>query len=156
MNRDAKVMGYEQEDDKKFSMPIRNWDAIKRALWRSRVAWEIAVRAAAEIVERCVHDPDCPGKTVETEPCLKSCRDREQRMSALVVLNAARQFAPLDARKPADAPYFAPSREYFTAVLAELAAVYAELEVLRSAAGVEMVVPPPIQTTDPPQLKEAT
>ena len=52
-------------------------------------------------------------------------------MSALVILNAARQFAPVDARQLAKAPYYAPSREQFSEVLGELGAAQAELKALR-------------------------
>lgn len=124
-------MGYEVPGDQPVKVPARDWEATKLALWRSRVAWQIAQRAAAEMVERCRHAPDCAGALSETEPCVATCPDREQRMSALVILNAARQFAPVNARHPAEQPYYAPSREYFSEVIAELAAAQAELEALR-------------------------
>jgi hypothetical protein len=72
----------------------------------------------------------CAGKTSETSPCLPDCPDRELRASALVILNAARQFAPLDARRQADGPYYAPSRESFSETMAELGACQFEIDAL--------------------------
>jgi hypothetical protein len=126
----------------------RVWFGAKLALWRSKYAWDIAVRQATEIVSRCRHEDDCDGANDETVPCLATCPDREIRMSALVVLNAARQFAPPIASKLANQPYLAPSREYFSDVVGELAACQAELEVLR---GTVVTAPP---ENEPPKLKE--
>ena len=132
--------------------PIANrvWSGAKLALWRSKVAWDIAVRQAADIVQRCRHAEGCDGGADENAPCLDSCPDREIRMSALVVLNAARQFAPPSASKLANQPYTAPSREFFADVVAELAACQAELETLR---GTVVTAPPENET---PKLKEKT
>lgn len=127
---EKKMMGLLTPGDEKVQVPQRDWNALKLAAWRSRTGWVIAVRQAIEIVQRCKHAHGCPGETVETEPCLPACPDREQRMSALVVLNAARQFAPVNARQLVNEPYYAPSRERYSEVLAELAACQAELEVL--------------------------
>ena len=124
----------------------RVWFGQKLALWRSKVGWEIAVKQAAEIVARCAHMAGCPAESTETEPCLPDCPDREIRMSALVVLNAARQFTPPVASK-LNQPYTAPSREYFSGVVAELAACQAELETLR---GTVVTMPP----SNEPQLQE--
>jgi hypothetical protein len=143
-----KAMGFEVPGDQRVLVPVRDWNAMKLALWRSRAAWAIAERAAEELLDRCEHVEGCPGKTDEMAPCLGgsvftedrlsvevgACPDRETRMSALVILNAARQFAPIKANRPADAPYFAPGREYFSDVMAELAASQAELESLRGSA----------------------
>jgi hypothetical protein len=164
-----KIMGFEVPGDQKVSVPGRDWNAMKLALWRSRAAWEIAAREAAEILDRCRHVDGCPGEEDETEPCPGPtvtfseeggistqvlgpvCPDRELRMSALVILNAARQLAPTIARRPADTAYYAPSREYFSEVLAELATTQTENAMLREAlraAGVE----PPSPPTNPDQI----
>jgi hypothetical protein len=158
-----KMMGYEIPGDQKASIPIRDWNAMKLALWRSRVAWDIAVVQAHEILDRCRHTESCPGAIDESQPCVsdryaaqengtqvlveEGCVDREVRMSALVIMNAGRQFAPQIAHKPADAPYFAPSREYFSEVLASLVAAEAELEVLRAKFGEQCPPPHPLLTT---------
>jgi hypothetical protein len=134
-----KMLGWESPDDKKVSVPQGHLNAQKLALWRSKVAWDIAVRQAEAIVDACDHDPECPGLTSETGICLPGCRDREIRMSALVILNAARQFAPINARQLAKMPYYAPSREHFSEVLGELGATQAELEAIRGSA---ITVPP--------------
>jgi hypothetical protein len=148
-----KMMGFDVPGDQRVPVPARDWNAMKLALWRSKVALDIAAHAAAELVARSAHMEGCPGKEIETEPCLPDCPDRELRMSALVILNAARQFAPVNARQPANAPYYAPSREYFSEVMAELAVAQAELEVLR---GVKVTEPPALAAAKiPPQLKEA-
>jgi hypothetical protein len=123
----------------------RVWFGQKIALWRCKVAWDIAAKQAAEIVARCSHMTGCPAVAVESEPCLTDCPDREFRMSALVILNAARQFAPPSATKVAQQPYSAPTREYFSEIVAELAACQAELEKLRGAA---VTLPPP---NEPPK-----
>lgn len=52
-------------------------------------------------------------------------------MSALVVLNAVRTGMPGDATKPAEGMYFAPSREYFSEVIADLETTKAENVALR-------------------------
>ncbi len=136
-------MGLEVPGDQKVPVLARDWDAMKRAVWRSRTGFEIIEREIAVILGRCAHLYGCPGENDETAPCLGGlkfkdnggelgCPDREIRASALVVWNVARQHMPVIARRPADAPYFAPSREYFSEVLAELAATQIELARLRS------------------------
>jgi hypothetical protein len=62
-------------------------------------------------------------------------------MSALVILGAAQMLTPISARKIAEEVYFAPSRERYSEVIAELAAAQAELEALRARVG--QVEPPP-------------
>ena len=155
-----KLMGLDSPLDQKISVTVRDWNVIKIALWRNRVAWEIVTRSAEEMVESCAHMEGCPGKSSETSPCLRDCPDREMRMSVLVILNAARPFGQFIVNKPADAPYYAPSREYYSSLLAELMVARAELEALR---GKQMTEPPPeleFVSADsektPPQLKEAT
>ena len=140
-------MGFETPDDKKVPVSVRDWNAQKLALWRSRGLAGVAIHEALEILSRCEHRDGCPGAESETESCFSSayskdddsasevliegCPDREQRMSALVILSAARQLAPADARKPAQ-PYFAPSREYYSEVMAALGASQIENEMLRA------------------------
>ena len=136
-----KMMGRAPEP--KVSIDVRYWDAAKLALWRSKVAWDIAIQQATEVLPRCRHEPGCAGEKDETEPCLAECPDREIRMSVLVILNAARQFAPIDAKKVAQAPYVAPTREYFSAVLAELAACQAQLADLTRS--IPAPLPPAIE-----------
>jgi len=117
------------------------------------------MRAASEIIQRCRHLDGCPGALSDTEPCLggisslnsaaaqvgaplaPGCPDRETRMDALVILNAARTCAPVDARHPANQPFIAPSREYYSEILATFVVMQAQLEALR-AAGVEIPEPP--------------
>lgn len=140
------TMGLDPEP--RTTVDNRVWFGQKLALWRCKYAWDIAARQAADIVARCQHMTGCPAETDETARCLDDCPDREFRMSALVVLNAARQFAPPSASKLANQPYLPPTREYFSEIVAELAACQAELETLR---GPVVTVPP---TNDPPQLKE--
>jgi len=166
------MMGLEVPGDERVPVPVRDWRGMKRALWRSKASWEIAEREAREIVKRCAHAVGCPAQKIESEPCVSDrydfegvlishgCPDREQRMSALVILNAARAYGPVDARRPADETYYAPSREYFSEVLGELGAAHAELEALRG--GVQQVTLPPdddlVPPTQPapPQLEETT
>jgi hypothetical protein len=64
------------------------------------------------------------------------CPDREKRISILVILNCAREFAAIDVRKPADGRYFAPSREHFSKMVAELGAAQIEIDELRAKLGV--------------------
>jgi len=138
------------DPEKQVKVDVRVWFGQKLALWRSKVGWDIAVRQAGEIVARCRHTDGCDGAKDEGAPCLGECPDREIRMSALVVLNAARQFAPPSASKIANQPYTAPSREYFSDVVAELGACQAELAALRGT-----VVTAPSEN-DPPKLEEKT
>ena len=165
MMNPKKSMGLEVSGDQKVPVRARDWDAMKRAVWRSRTGFEIIEREIAVILDRCAHLDGCPGASDETAPCLGGlrmwngrnvdgsndnggeigCPDREIRASALVVLNVARQHMPVTARRPADAPYFAPSREYFSEVLAELAATQIELARLQSPisdAHTEPTLPP--------------
>ena len=148
MTTNSKMMGFETPGDKKIPVTVRDWNAMKLAVWRSKIAWEIVEREASGILEHCTHSDGCPGIETETVPCLSDqyqqvsedkteivkmgCSDREKRASALVILNAARQFAHKDVRKVANETYFAPSREYFSEILAELAAAQTEIEVLQS------------------------
>ena len=144
-------MGFESPADQKMPIRVGDWNAMKLALWRGKIGWEIARHAAAEIVMGCKHVKGCPGAKIETEPCYAKCPDREVRMSALVILNAARTCMP-DGRKPAEGGYFAPSREYFSEVLAKLGVAEIENEALREAlrrAGVEAPEPPAVP---PPAL----
>jgi hypothetical protein len=172
-----KMMGYEIPGDQKATIPIRDWHAMKLALWRSKVAWDIAMHQADEILGRCRHVEGCPGANDEHEPCIsdrcaaqedgtqvlisEGCVDRELRMSALVIANAGRQFAPVAARKPAaDGRFFAPSREYFSEVLASLVAAEAELEALRAKLGDGGQAPPqpppnPVLASPPARLAQA-
>jgi hypothetical protein len=159
-------MGFATPSDQKIPVTVRDWNAMKLAVWRSQQGWEIVAREAAALVARCRHEEGCPGKEVESEPCVpdrfvdgvvvEGCPDREQRMSALVILSAARMFAPVGARRPANDPYFAPSREYFSEVLSELAAAQVELAVLRGAPAAQptMTAQLTFAPTDPAQPKE--
>lgn len=144
-NQQRKMMGFETTGDQKVPVRVRDWTALKLALWRSKVAWDITERAAAAIVDRCEHAENCVALQIETEPCSPDCPDRETRMDALVVLNAARMFAPVNAVARANEPYMAPSREYFSEVIAELVTTQLENEALRealSAAGLDIPAPP--------------
>jgi hypothetical protein len=146
MTSSRKMMGFDSPADQKVPIRVGDWNALKLSIWRSMVGWEIARRAAEEIVERCQHVSGCPGEESETEQCLPECPDREQRMSALVMLSAARTCAPVITRRPSEGQYFAPSREYFSEVLAELAAAQVELAAVHEAlrrAGVAAPAPPP-------------
>jgi len=147
------MMGFDVPGDQRVPVTVRDWTSLKLSVWRSQFAFEIVVREAAAIIERCAHEKDCPGATIETEPCFANCKDREQRMSALVILNAARMFAPVNAQRPKE-PYFAPSRESYSETLAELSATQAERDALREilrSMGVEAPTPP--QNKEPAQLE---
>ena len=160
----AKLQGIVAPDDHKVAVPIRHWEGMKRRLWRSKVSWDIALKEASNLLERCSHMEGCAGKTDETAPCLIDCPDRELRMSALVILNAARQFAPLDAIR-AEGPYFAPSRERFSELISELGAIQVEVAMLDPDGSKRLALrtegstePQPVATlaaTESPQLKEA-
>jgi len=189
-----KMMGFESPGDRKVPVSVRDWDAMRRAIWRSACAWETVANMAMDIVESCAHTEGCPGITSETEPCLvdkyeepptaiqvrpspvrafigwlrrfgrrgtsvpthvlvtRGCPDREMRMSALVILTAARQSAPVNAPKPTDEPYFAPSREYFSEVLSSLAAAQIEIERLREE--LKRKSAPPTEQAPPLALEE--
>jgi hypothetical protein len=138
------MLGHDSPSDKKVPVRVGDWDAMKRALWRSRGFAEIAATQAVSIIEQCDHLEGCPGASSEDEPCEAGCPDREMRMSALVILAAARQLAPANARKPADGPYFAPTREYFSEVLAAFSVMQIENELLRERlrkVGIELPTP---------------
>jgi|GEM_PF-3154374 len=130
--RDAKqLMGFEVPGDQKVALPVRHWNALKLALWKNRQGGEIIERQAIEILESCGHVEGCPGIDSAVEPCLRECPDRETRMSALVIIQATRMVTPIDAAKIANEPYYAPSREYFAEIVAELAIAQAENDAMR-------------------------
>lgn len=158
------MMGLDTPGDQKVPITVRDWDALRRALWRSKIVLEIAERQALVILEHCSHMPLCPGKTSETEPCFAGCVDREKRLSANVILSAARQLTAANSllvRKPADGTYFAPSREYFSETLAALVAAQVEIETLRAALRREGVDPldipliVPTLSAPPPQPEDS-
>lgn len=128
--------------EREVPVKVRVYSGMKLALWRSKVGWEIAQKQATEILTTHAvrHAAGCPAAADEAEPCLEACPDREVRMSALVILSAARQHAPVSASKLAEQPYMMPSREFVSALVAELAACQAELETLRGSA---VTAPPP-------------
>jgi len=147
-----RLLGLETDADKVVTISIRHWEAMRLALWRSKVAWDAVEPQALLLLEQCAHVDGCPGAKDRFAPCGPHCPDRERRLSALVILAAARQFAPVQARKP-EAAYIAPSREHFSEVLAELTVVRAELDALRAQG--HTVTPSPNGDT-PPQLKESS
>ena len=156
----AKLQGFVSPDDKKVPVPIRHWEGMKRRLWHSGGAWEIALKEATSLLARCAHMEGCEGKESETAQCLPDCPDRELRLSTLVILSAARQFAPLDAIR-SEGPYYAPSREHFSEVISELGACQAELAALdpdgsRRIALRGSTEPQPVTTIAAPQLEEST
>jgi hypothetical protein len=159
---EAKMVGLVIPGDEKVPVPVRDWDGMRRQLWRSKASWEIAQKEATNLLAQCAHMEGCAGKTIETAPCLVDCPDRELRMSALVILNAARQFAPIDARRLAEGPYYAPSREHFSEVLAELAVCQVSLEAIDPDGSLRLALREKMGSTEskpvttlPPQLKEA-
>jgi hypothetical protein len=145
-----RMLGLETDADKVVSISVRHWEAMRLALWRSKVAWDAVMPQARLLLEQCGHATGCPGIGSEFEPCGPACPDRERRLSVLVIMAAARQFAPLAARKP-EAPYTAPSREHFSEVLAALTVAQAELEALHAKGYVET---PPPQGAPIPQLPQ--
>ena len=161
-------MGLDSPGDQKVSVPVRNWTALRLALWRSKVGWGWVEFTAIQALARCRHSENCSSAASDTgekpEPCLPNCPDRELRMDLLVVLNNARTCAPANARQPANEPYFSPSREYFSEVITELETTKLELEATKEAlrrAGVTAPVPPPeegpiLPARAPAQLEEKT
>lgn len=140
------MMGFETPGDKKVPVSVRDWQAMRRAIWRSAKGWEIVANTAQHIIDECDHTEGCPGLEDDTAECLRDryktvdgvavlaaagCRDRELRVSALVMLAAALQHAPRDVTKPTD-EYFAPSREYFSEILSSLHVAQLEIEELRA------------------------
>jgi hypothetical protein len=136
-----KMMGLDTPGDKVVSISVRDWDSMRLAVWRSRTAWDAVEKQAKALIGAAKHAEGCPGLAVETEPCLPACSDREQRLSALVILSAARQFAPVAAVRPANSMYIAPSRERYSEMLSELVAAQAELEELRKTGHVAQAPP---------------
>lgn len=156
MDRDPKTLrGEKTPSDQKFPVTVRDWNALKQAAWRSKTLSEITAREAQLLIDSCDHVDACGAREIESEPCDPRCPDRERRMSALVILNAARQLAPEDARRPADEPYFAPSREYYSEVLAALASAQIEIKILQSAmrdAGLQVPQHPALDGRAPLEL----
>lgn len=185
-----KMMGFDIPGDQRVAVPVRDWNAMKLALWRNKTAWEIVSREANSLLSGCRHVETCEGARDENRPCVsdlyekasqgeqetdeefaarpgvrirEGCLDRELRMSALVILNAARAFTTIRTPRPANEPYFAPGREYFSEILSELGVAQVEIELLRAAlrdAGLPIPQPPPVtpavmaSAEKPPQLEE--
>jgi hypothetical protein len=145
------MLGLETDGDKKVTLPVRHWEAMRLALWRNKVAWEAVLPQARLILVECGHVEGCPGISAESEPCGPDCPDRERRLSALVIIAAAKRFAAIDARRPTEATFIAPSRERFSEIISELMAAQLELDVLHAQG--HTVTPPP-QGDAPPQLDE--
>src|SRR5579871_3972974 len=142
-----KQQGYTTESDKKVAVAVRDWNAMKLAVWRSKHAWDIVAREAQALVDRAAHMEGCPAKDEkETATCLPDCPDRELRLSALVILGASRQFAPVQATRIAAAPFVSPSRERYSEVIAELGACQAQLAAI--AQTTPLPEPPPIQSIE--------
>lgn len=149
-----KMMGFQVSGDQRVPVSVRDWTAMKLAMWKSKFALGIVMREASAIIERCRHEKECPGATVETEPCFAGCPDREIRLSALVVLNAARMFTPVNAHQPME-PYFAPSRERYSETISQLGATEVERDALREmlrSMGVDSPTPP--ENTEPARLEQ--
>jgi hypothetical protein len=139
-----KQQGYITDADKKVAVAVRDWNAMKLAVWRSKYAWDIVTREAQSLVDRAAHMEGCPAKEdKEAATCLADCPDRELRLSALVILGAARQFAPVQATRIADAPFVAPSRERYSEVIAELGACQAQLAAIAKTGA--LPIPPSIE-----------
>src|SRR5580658_2171000 len=102
-----RMLGIDTDADKRVTIAVRHWEALKLALWRSQYAWDAVLPQARLLLAQCAHAEGCPGITEESAPCGPACPDREQRLSALVILAAAKQFAPVDARRPSDGPFIA-------------------------------------------------
>ena len=149
-----KMMGFEAPGDQRVPVSVRDWTAMKLAAWKARFAFEnIALKAIATI-GRCRHEKNCPGATEETAPCFAGCPDREMRMDALVILNNARVFTPVNANQPYE-PYFAPSREKYSETLSQLGAAEVERDALRGmlrSMGVEPPAPP--ENKEPARLEQ--
>ena len=76
------------------------------------------------------------------------------RMDALVILNNARVFSPVNANQPYE-PYFAPSREKYSETLSQLGAAEVERDALRGmlrSMGVEPPAPP--ENAEPARLEQ--
>lgn len=151
--QERRRLGLETDGDKRVTISVRHWEALRLALWRSKVAWEAVLPQARLILEQCGHAAGCPGITSESEPCGPDCPDRERRLSALVILAAAKPFQLVDARGPSEGRFIAPSRERYSEVMAALAVAQAELDALHTQG--HTVTPPP-QDAPPPQLEEGT
>lgn len=165
-----KLLGEETDSDKKVSVRLGDWNAMKLHAYNSKTKWETVALEAERLLEGCAHLDGCPAADNEAVACLGlremkrafaqigvnateedgvvpavlpavgfapqaaelGCPDREKRISILVILNCAREFAAIDARRPAEGRYFAPSREYFSKMIAELGATQIEVDELRA------------------------
>lgn len=149
-----KMMGFEAPGDQRVPVSLRDWTAMKLGAWKAKFALENTALKAIAIIKRCRHEKDCPGATDETAPCFAGCQDREVRMDALVILNNARVFMPVNANQPHE-PYFAPSREKYTETLTQLGAAEVERDTLRELLRSMDVEPPaPPENKEPALLSE--
>lgn len=83
----AKMMGFETPGDRRIPVTVRDWDAMKRAVWRNAKALESIANNAADILDRCEHAEGCPGSESDTEPCLL---DRYATDEAMAVITRPR------------------------------------------------------------------
>jgi hypothetical protein len=136
------MLGFQPEG--KVTIDVRHWDALRRIVWRMKTSWGFVENECNAIIATCRHVDGCRGAVDSTETCHPQCPDRQTRLSALVILANAREFARADVHKPG-ANYIPPTREYFDALVSDLATAEYTLEEVRRkvADAVEPTLPAP-------------
>lgn len=129
----AALLGF--EPDHKVTIDSRHWESLKRIVWRMKTSWGFVGNESADLVASCRHTDGCPGAKSDSETCLRSCPDRQTRLSALVILANSREFEKVTAPTPtkvSGAGYMPPTREFFDSLLSDLVAAQSENEFIKN------------------------
>ena len=108
--------------EKKVTIDERRWGSTQRLLARMMVSWEHSLREARLLLSRCKHDVGCPALADSRIPCLMSCPDREEWLSAKVVEQNALEYVGAVGPFSRNHPYSPPTREYWDRIVGELEA----------------------------------
>jgi hypothetical protein len=147
-----------------LQVDARRWKALRRQMLRMVLGWRNVQREARRVLESCRHAEGCEAVGDRTRPCLAACPDRENWLSALVILGNADEHVMLAASLPRkiDNDYSPPSRETWDALCAEnetLRAgrdVIADIEKFIAENNAADIVPPPPPEEQPPTEEPLT
>jgi hypothetical protein len=127
---DAKLQGF--VEDEKIEVSTAWLEAMRRSLARVMLTCEQISYECGEMLTRCVHSPECPGKSDETVPCEPHCPDREWRLSALVIRRNCQQHVEKVGKvtlpRTADGILLPPPREFIEHIVAQNELLSAKLE----------------------------
>jgi hypothetical protein len=143
-----------------LQVDARRWKALRRQMLRMVLGWRNVQREGRRVLESCRHADGCEAVGDRTRPCLAACPDRENWLSALVILGNADEHVMLAASLPRkiDNDYSPPSRETWDALCAENETLRAGRDVIADIEEfiaknkeADIVPPPPPEEQQPEQ-----